>query len=81
MAIVRLSRGNQHLSCGLMSVSHDPFKTGFFGFSSTAPVLLTKSGPLGNLILSRPAFIMQCGLPHPNLKFENRLRSFRPQGL
>ncbi|KAG8170629.1 hypothetical protein JTE90_008919, partial [Oedothorax gibbosus] len=46
----------------------------------TAPVLLTKSGPLGTLILSRPPSVMQGGLL-THLKFENRLRSFRPQGL
>ncbi|KAG8171342.1 hypothetical protein JTE90_005694 [Oedothorax gibbosus] len=47
----------------------------------TAPVLLTKSGPLGTLILSRPGpSVMQGGLL-THLKFENRLRSFRPQGL
>ncbi|KAG8155795.1 hypothetical protein JTE90_026970 [Oedothorax gibbosus] len=34
-------------------------------------ILLTKSGPLGTLILSRPAFIMQGGLL-THLKFENR---------
>ena len=45
----------------------------------TAPVLLTKSGPLGTRI-RRPAPIERVGLL-THLKFENRLRSFRPQGL
>lgn len=46
----------------------------------TAPVLLTKIGPLGTLIRNRTASPKQAGvLTH--LKFENRLRSFRPQGL
>ncbi len=46
----------------------------------TAPVLLTKSGPLGTLILGVRPSIEQGGLL-THLKFENRLRSFRPQGL
>ncbi|KAG5882785.1 hypothetical protein JTB14_023624 [Gonioctena quinquepunctata] len=47
----------------------------------TAPVLLTKNGPLGTLIrVSRLHEFEQAGdLTH--LKFENRLRSFRPQCL
>jgi hypothetical protein len=45
----------------------------------TAPVLLTKSGPLGTRIRC-PAPIERVGLL-THLKFENRLRSFRPQGL
>jgi len=50
----------------------------------TAPVLLTKNGPLGPLVLlmfliDPRASIKQAGvLTH--LKFENRLKSFRPQG-
>ena len=44
-----------------------------------APVLLTKSGPLGTRI-PRPAPRQRAGLL-THLKFENRLRSFRPQGL
>ena len=46
----------------------------------TAPVLLTKSGPLGTLIRNVRSSVMQEGLL-THLKFENRLRSFRPQGL
>ncbi len=45
----------------------------------TAPVLLTKSGPLGTCIRC-PTPIKRVGLL-THLKFENRLRSFRPQGL
>ena len=45
----------------------------------TAPVLLTKNGPLGTRI-RRPAPVERVGLL-THLKFENRLRSFRPQGL
>ena len=45
----------------------------------TAPVLLTKSGPLGARI-RRPAPIERVGLL-THLKFENRLRTFRPQYL
>ena len=48
----------------------------------TAPVLLTKSGPLGARI-QRPDFsyaFKQAGLL-THLKFENRLRPFRPQDL
>ena len=46
----------------------------------TAPVLLTKNGPLGTLIQKSPASPKQTGaLTH--LKFENRLRAFRSQGL
>ena len=45
-----------------------------------APVLLTKSGPLGTRIRNGPAPIERVGLL-THLKFENRLRSFRPQGL
>ena len=45
----------------------------------TAPVLLTKNGPLGKRVLMPRASIKQAGvLTH--LKFENRLKSFRPQG-
>ena len=46
----------------------------------TAPVLLTKSGPLGTPIQPPASLIEQAGaLTH--LKFENRLKPFRPQGL
>lgn len=48
----------------------------------TAPVLLTKSGPLGTRIrytVPRASLKQAGDLTH--LKFENRLRSFRPQGL
>lgn len=45
----------------------------------TAPVLLTKNGPLDGQVLMPRASIKQAGvLTH--LKFENRLKSFRPQG-
>ncbi len=46
----------------------------------TAPVLLTKSGPLGTLDSKVGASVEQARLL-THLKFENRLRSFRPQGL
>ena len=46
----------------------------------TAPVLLTKNGPLGTLHSIVQASVRQAGLL-THLKFENRLRSFRPQGL
>jgi hypothetical protein len=46
-----------------------------------APVLLTKNGPLDTRILrERRASIEQARLL-THLKFENRLRSFRPQFL
>ena len=45
----------------------------------TAPVLLTKSGPLGTRIRG-PTPIKRVELL-THLKFENRLRTFRPQGL
>jgi hypothetical protein len=44
-----------------------------------APVLLTKNGPLDTRIQSRASIEQARLLTH--LKFENRLRSFRPQGL
>lgn len=46
----------------------------------TAPVLLTKSGPLGTIHSKVATPIKRVGLL-THLKFENRLRSFRPQGL
>ena len=46
----------------------------------TAPVLLTKNGPLGTLILRR-SFTFKQARPLTHLKFENRLRTFRPQDL
>ena len=46
----------------------------------TAPVLLTKIGPLGTLIRVSGFTFKQAGVLI-YLKFENRLRSFRPQGL
>ncbi len=45
----------------------------------TAPVLLTKSGPLGTRIPVQTPIERVRLLTH--LKFENRLRTFRPQGL
>ena len=45
----------------------------------TAPVLLTKNGPLGTPIRKSVASLKQVThLTH--LKFENKLRTFRPQG-
>ena len=44
----------------------------------TAPVLLTKNGPLGTPIQC-PTSLKQDGLL-THLKFENKLRPFRPQG-
>ena len=46
----------------------------------TAPVLLTKNGPLGTHIHCLQLQSSEEGL-HTHLKFENRLRSFRPQCL
>ena len=46
----------------------------------TLPVLLTKSGPLGTRIRKGLAPVKRARLL-THLKFENRLRSFRPQGL
>jgi hypothetical protein len=47
----------------------------------TAPVLLTKSGPLGTpRILITPAPTKRAG-SRTHLKFENRFRSFRPRTL
>ena len=46
----------------------------------TAPVLLTKSGPLGTRIRKGLAPVKRARLL-THLKFENRLRSFRPQDL
>ena len=46
----------------------------------TAPVLLTKNGPLGTRIRMSGLQIKQARLL-THLKFENRLRTFRPQGL
>ena len=43
-----------------------------------APVLLTKNGPLGTPIQC-PSSLKQHGLL-THLKFENKLRAFRPQG-
>lgn len=45
----------------------------------TAPVLLTKNGPLGIHIQRLTPFGRVRLLTHS--KFENRLRTFRPQGL
>ena len=47
----------------------------------TAPVLLTKIGPLGTLIQNLVASWSKQARDLTHLKFENRLRSFRPQGL
>ena len=44
-----------------------------------SPVLLTKNGPLGTHIQC-PASMKQVGLL-TYLKFENRLKALRPQGL
>jgi hypothetical protein len=48
----------------------------------TAPVLLTKNGPLGTMHSQMSALqkVKQARLL-THLKFENRLRSFRPQVL
>ena len=46
----------------------------------TAPVLLTKNGPLGARIRMPGLQLKQARLL-THLKFENRLRTFRPQGL
>ncbi|KAG8156193.1 hypothetical protein JTE90_008766 [Oedothorax gibbosus] len=61
-------------------LASDPFKPGAFGSSHSASSAY-QSGPLGTLILSRPAFSHAGGLL-THLKFENRLRSFwAPKGL
>lgn len=44
----------------------------------TAPVLLTKNGPLGTPIRRVASIKQVTHLTH--LKFENKLRTFRPQG-
>ena len=44
----------------------------------TAPVLLTKNGPLGTPIRCVASLKQVTLLTH--LKFENKLRAFRPQG-
>ena len=44
----------------------------------TAPVLLTKNGPLGTPIRRAASLKQAAHLTH--LKFENKLRTFRPQG-
>ena len=44
----------------------------------TAPVLLTKNGPLGTPIRCAASLKQVTLLTH--LKFENKLRAFRPQG-
>jgi hypothetical protein len=44
----------------------------------TAPVLLTKNGPLGTPIRCAASLKQATLLTH--LKFENKLRTFRPQG-
>ena len=44
----------------------------------TAPVLLTKNGPLGTPIHCATSLKQVTLLTH--LKFENKLRAFRPQG-
>ena len=44
----------------------------------TAPVLLTKNGPLGTPIRRETSIKQVPLLTH--LKFENKLRTFRPQG-
>ena len=44
----------------------------------TAPVLLTKNGPLGTPIQCTTSLKQVMRLTH--LKFENKLRTFRPQG-
>ena len=43
----------------------------------TSPVLLTKNGPLGTPIRCRASLKQVPPLTH--LKFENKLRTFRPQ--
>ena len=45
----------------------------------TAPVLLTKNGPLGTPIPGVASLKQVTLLTH--LKFENKLRAFRPQSL
>jgi len=48
--------------------------------NTTEPVLLTKIGPLGTLgFLRTPTSFEQVG-EHTHLKYEKRLRSYRPQG-
>ena len=77
MATVLLSLASNSLHWGLISSDLGPLAGRLV--HPTAPVLLTKSGPLGTRI-RRPAPIERVGLL-THLKFENRLRSFRPQYL
>ncbi|KAG8170598.1 hypothetical protein JTE90_029453 [Oedothorax gibbosus] len=60
-------------------LASDALKPGVW-FIPQRQFCLPKVGPLGTLILSRPAFSHARRTSHP-FKFENRLRSFRPQGL
>ena len=66
---------NQHLSWDLMS-AHFGTLTGRL-VHPTAPVLLTKNGPLGTPIRCAASLKQVALLTH--LKFENKLRTFRPQ--
>ncbi|KAG8155980.1 hypothetical protein JTE90_003318 [Oedothorax gibbosus] len=63
MAIVRLSRATNTFHGSHERLASDAL-TGRL-VHPTAPVLLTKSGPLGTLILSRPAFSHARRTSHP----------------
>jgi len=67
---------NQHLSWDLMSVHWGTLTRRLV--HPTAPVLLTKNGPLADPIRCAASPKQAALLTH--LKFENKLRTFRPQG-
>ena len=66
---------NQHLSWDLMSAHFGTLTQR--SVHPTAPVLLTKNGPLGTPIRCEASIKQVPLLTH--LKFENKLRAFRPQ--
>ena len=70
--VVEAVRGQKHISAHTLAFSKCLVHP-------TAPVLLTKNGPLG-IQIQRPAPIERVGLL-THLKFENRLRTFHPQYL
>jgi len=67
---------NQHLLWYLMSVRLGTLAARLV--HPTAPVLLTKNGPLGTRCSSTPPQLRRAA-PRTHLKFESKLRSFRPQ--
>ena len=76
MATVLLSLASNSLHWGLISSDLGPLAGRLV--HPTAPVLLTKNGPLGTPIQCLTSLKQDRLLTH--LKFENKLRAFRPQG-